>query len=179
LEHSPTLNAPVAYDQLVMASADLMLRDWTGDIVTRRPERIQYGASAFILNPQGHLLLQLRRDNKHWALPGGRQDIGESIAQTCLREVWEETGLRVRIKRLIGVYTDPTQFMIARYGEDEIVQMGNLCFECEVIGGQLTCSSESLEVGFFPLDALPQPLLLTHKIRIQDALTQADQPYIR
>jgi hypothetical protein len=57
--------------------------------------------------------------------------------------------------------------------------MGNLCFECEVIGGQLTCSSESLEVGFFPLDALPQPLLLTHKIRIQDALTQADQPYIR
>jgi ADP-ribose pyrophosphatase YjhB (NUDIX family) len=156
-----------------------LLRDWTGAVVTRRPQRIQYGASAFILNERGHLLLHLRCDNRHWALPGGRQDIGESIAQTCLREVREETGLHVRIKRLIGVYTDPTQFMIARYGDDEIVQMGNLCFECEITGGQLICSPESLEVGFFPLDALPQPLLLTHKIRIQDALTQADRPYIR
>ena len=162
----------------VMAPVNVTLYDWTGAVVTRRPERIQYGASAFILNGQGHLLLQLRRDNRHWAMPGGRQDVGESIAQTCIREVWEETGLHVRIKRLIGVYSDPAQFMIARYG-DEVVQMGNLCFECEIVGGQLTCSPESLDVGFFPLNALPQPLLLTHKIRIQDAMTRAEQPYIR
>jgi 8-oxo-dGTP pyrophosphatase MutT (NUDIX family) len=161
-----------------MTSADVTLYDWTGAPVARWPQRIQYGASAFILNDQGHLLLQLRRDNRHWAMPGGRQDVGESIAQTCIREVWEETGLHVRIKRLIGVYSDPAGFMIARYG-DEVVQMGNLCFECEIVGGQLTCSPESLDIGFFPLDALPQPLLLTHKIRIQDAITKAEQPYIR
>jgi 8-oxo-dGTP pyrophosphatase MutT (NUDIX family) len=162
-----------------MASANPLLYDWTGAAVTCRPERIQYGASAFILNEQGHLLLQLRCDNRHWAMPGGRQDVGESIAQTCLREVWEETGFHVRIKRLIGVYTDPAQFMIARYGNGELVQMGNLCFECEILDGRLACSPESLDVGFFPLDALPQPLLLTHKIRIQDALTRAEQPYVR
>jgi len=162
-----------------MTQAPPLLYDWTGAPLDRLPDRIQYGASAFILNERGYLLLQMRQDNRHWAMPGGRQDIGESIAQTCLREVWEETGLRVRIKRLIGVYTDPTQYLIARYPGGDVVQICSMCFECEIIGGQITISPESVEIGFYPLDALPQPMLLTHKIRIQDALAQSGHPFIR
>lgn len=159
--------------------ASTLYYDWTGAPVDRRPDRIQPSASAFIRDAQGHVLLQLRQDNRHWALPGGRQDVGESITQTCIREVWEETGLRVRIKRLIGVYSDPTQFLVAQYPGGELVQICNLCFECEILGGILTLSPESVEIGFYPPDALPTPLLLTHKIRIQDALADAPQPFLR
>jgi len=162
-----------------MTQSPTLLYDWTGAPLDRPPDRIQYGASAFILNERGHLLLQLRRDNRHWAMPGGRQDVGESIAQTCLREVWEETGLRVRIKRLIGIYTDPTQYLIARYPGGDVVQICNVCFECEIIGGQIAISPESVDIGFYPLDALPVPMLLTHKIRIQDALARAGHPFVR
>ncbi|MCS7056553.1 MAG: NUDIX domain-containing protein [Thermoflexales bacterium] len=153
--------------------------DWTGAPVERLPDRIQTSASAFILDGQGRVLLHLRRDNHHWALPGGRQDVGESITQTCIREVWEETGLHVRVKRLIGVYTDPAQFLVASYPGGELVQICNLCFECEIIGGQIAVSSESIDIGFYPPHALPQPVLLAHKIRIQDALAHAPQPFVR
>ncbi|MCS6846255.1 MAG: NUDIX domain-containing protein [Anaerolineae bacterium] len=162
-----------------MTQSSAILYDWTGAPLDRLPDRIQYGASAFILNERGHLLLQLRQDNRHWAMPGGRQDVGESITQTCVREVWEETGLHVRVTRLIGIYTDPTQFLVARYPSGEVVQICNVCFECEIIGGRVTLSPESVEIGFYPLDALPAPMLLTHKIRIQDALAYAPQPFIR
>ncbi|BCX05114.1 MAG: putative MutT/NUDIX-like protein [Candidatus Roseilinea sp.] len=162
-----------------MTQSSSILYDWTGALLDRPPDRIQYGASAFILNEQGHLLLQLRCDNRHWAMPGGRQDVGESITQTCVREVWEETGLHVRVKRLIGIYTDPTQFLVARYPSGEVVQICNVCFECEIVGGQIALSDESADIGFYPLDALPEPLLLTHKIRIQDALAYAPSPFVR
>ncbi|MFC1465356.1 MAG: NUDIX domain-containing protein [Candidatus Brachytrichaceae bacterium NZ_4S206] len=162
-----------------MTQPSVILYDWTGAPIDRLPDRIQSSASAFILNEQGHVLLQLRQDNHHWALPGGRQDVGESITQTCVREVWEETGLRVRVKRLIGIYSDPTQFLVARYPSGEVVQICNVCFECEIIGGQIAISSESIDIGFYPPDELPEPILLTHKIRIQDALANASQPFLR
>lgn len=162
-----------------MTQPSVILYDWTGAPVDRLPDRIQSSASAFIMNDRGHVLLQLRQDNRHWALPGGRQDVGESITQTCVREVWEETGLHVRVTRLIGIYTDPTQFLVARYPSGEVVQICNVCFECEIIGGRMTLSPESVEIGFYPLDALPAPILPAHKIRIQDALAHALQPFVR
>jgi ADP-ribose pyrophosphatase YjhB (NUDIX family) len=149
-------------------SASPPLRDWTGAIVTSTPTRIQVGTSAYVLNQAGQLLLQKREDNSHWAMPGGRLDAGEDLRACALREVFEETGLRVEIKRLIGVYSDPQQFMIASYS-DGVVQMVNVCFECEVTGGELALSHESTDIGFFDLDALPEPMLLTHTIRIADA----------
>ncbi len=162
-----------------MTQPSSILYDWTGAPLDQLPDRIQYGASAFILDGCGHLLLQLRQDNRHWAMPGGRQDVGESITQTCVREVFEETGFHVRVKRLIGIYSDPTQFLVARYPSGDVVQICNMCFECEIIGGQMVISPESLDIGFYALDALPQPMLITHKIRIQDALANAPHPFIR
>lgn len=162
-----------------MAHTASPIYDWTGALVDQLPKHIQVGASAFILNDQGKLLLQQREDNRHWAMPGGRQDVGESIAQTCTREVWEETGFHVNIKRLIGVYSDPAQFMIARYPDGKVVQMINVCFECTIAGGQMTLSPESVDIGFYDLQALPSPILLTHKIRIEDALAHSSTAFVR
>jgi ADP-ribose pyrophosphatase YjhB (NUDIX family) len=106
-------------------------------------------------------------------------DPGESIAQTCVREVWEETGMRVCVKRLIGVYSDPREFAIATYPDGAMNQLISLSFECEIIGGELTLSHEGTEVGFYPLDALPEPILLTHKLRIEDALRRNAEAIVR
>jgi ADP-ribose pyrophosphatase YjhB (NUDIX family) len=161
-----------------MTASDTPLRDWTGAPVDAMPNKIQAGTSALILNAHGQILLQQREDNQHWAMPGGRLDPGEDLRTCCIREVFEETGLRVEIKRLIGVYSDPRQFMIARYPDGNITQMLNVCFECVIIGGELTLSHESLQLGFFDLDALPEPMLLTHRVRIADA-NSGGEPAVR
>ena len=49
-------------------------------------------ASAVVVDDQGRIVLQRRRDNDNWALPGGVMEIGESIADCARREVREETG---------------------------------------------------------------------------------------
>lgn len=46
------------------------------------------------------------------AYPGGQMEAGESASEACEREVWEETGLKVRATRLLGVYSDPDQLVI-------------------------------------------------------------------
>lgn len=155
------------------------MRDWTGAVVEKLPSTIQPGASAVVFNAQRQLLLQRRADNGHWAMPGGRLDPGEDIQTCAIREVREETGLEVRIVRLVGVYSDPYQHMIARYPNGVVTQLLNLCFECEIVGGVLKLSDESTEIGFFDVAALPQPLLLTHSLRIADALTRSSEPYLR
>src|SRR5581483_5544181 len=59
--------------------------------------------AAVVRAPEGVLLLK-RSDDGRWALPGGAIDPGEAPAQALVREVYEETGLRVRPLRLLGVF---------------------------------------------------------------------------
>ncbi|MEP6984348.1 MAG: NUDIX domain-containing protein, partial [Chloroflexota bacterium] len=76
-----------------------------GDRIGRTAE-LRTGCSAFILDPMGERVLLTRRtDNGRWCLPGGAMEAGESLAETCIREVREETGLEVRILRLVGIYS--------------------------------------------------------------------------
>lgn len=143
------------------------------------PQRVRASVSAFVRDAQGRVLLHRRADNGFWALPGGGVELGESVIEACVREVREETGLEVRVERLIGVYSDPRAYAVATYPNGEVTQFVNLCFACAIVGGELTCSPESTEIGFFALDALPQPLLPAHRLRIEDALRASPQPWIR
>ena len=72
-----------------------------------REGKIRLGCSAAILDEQGKILLTRRADNGQWCLPGGRMEPGESAAEACEREVFEETGSRVRVQRLVCVYSHP------------------------------------------------------------------------
>ncbi|MEU2873768.1 NUDIX domain-containing protein [Streptomyces olivoreticuli] len=101
-------------------------------------------ASAVVLDDAGRLLIIHKTDNDLWALPGGGHDIGETIAETVIREVQEETGVEVEIERLTGVYTDPQHVMA--YDDGEVRQQFTICFRARPTGGALRTSSESKEV---------------------------------
>jgi ADP-ribose pyrophosphatase YjhB (NUDIX family) len=127
------------------------------------------GGSAVVVDAEGRILLQRRSDSGNWALPGGAMDIGETFAQSVVREVKEETGFDVRIERIIGIYSDPGH--VFAYGDGEVRQEFNICLACTIVGGELSVSSESTDVRFFRLDDV-QSLTMHESIRkrIEDYL---------
>ena len=144
-----------------------------------RGAKIRLGASAVIFDEtRTQVLLTRRSDNGMWCLPGGAMDSGESVAEGCEREVFEETGLRVRVKRLIGVYSDPNQLII--YPDGNKVHVVALSFEVEVISGTLGLSNETTEAGFFPIHEIESmPMLGNHAGRVQDALLNLPEAIIK
>ncbi|MGX9349565.1 NUDIX domain-containing protein, partial [Microbacterium sp. KNMS] len=76
-----------------------------------------------------------------WCLPGGRLDPGESAAETCVREVLEETGLRVEVVRLVGLYSNP--HLIIEYADGNRRQIVAAHFLVRVVGGALQLSDET------------------------------------
>ena len=89
---------------------------------------------AVVLNDQGQLLLIHKTDNDLWALPGGGHEIGESIADTVVREVKEETGYDVEVTGISGTYTNPRHVMA--YDDGEVRQQFSICFRARLIGGR-------------------------------------------
>jgi len=124
------------------------------------------------------ILLTRRADNGRWCLPGGHFEPGEDVAEACVREMHEETGLEVRVVRLIGVYSSP--HIVLDYGERGRFQVVALNFEVEAIGGKLGLSDETTEVGFFSMPEIAHlDLLEHHRPRIADAFADGPAACIR
>jgi 8-oxo-dGTP pyrophosphatase MutT (NUDIX family) len=139
---------------------------------------VRPSVSAVIFDGRGRLLLQQRSDGGQWGLPGGSVEIGESVASAVVREVLEETGLTVRPRRIIGVYSDPA-LQVVRYPDGNVWHYVNVCFECERRGGELTTCDETLALDYFSLRRLPRTLLANHRIRIRDAQPRRATAVIR
>ena len=155
------------------------LVDATGAPIHELPDKIRPGTSGVIFNGSGEVLLQKRSDNGWWGLPGGGVDIGESVERCVVREVFEETGLHVTVKRLIGIYSDPKHYSVMSYPGGDSVQYVSACFECEARTGELRISDESTDIGYFAVDSLPDDTLLSSRLRIKDALAHRTVPFIR
>jgi ADP-ribose pyrophosphatase YjhB (NUDIX family) len=110
------------------------------------------GSSAVVVDDEGRILLQRRSDSGNWALPGGAMDIGETLAQSAIREVKEETGFDVRIERIVGIYSDPAH--VFAYSDGEVRQEFSICLACTIVGGSLAVSHESTDVRFVSLAEL-------------------------
>ena len=126
------------------------------------------------------ILLMQRADNGHWGLPGGHVEPGESVSQATVREVLEETGCTVEVERLIGVYSDPARQTVES-SRGSRLQIVNLCFEARVLdeSGRPTTPDETLDMGFFAPDDLPEPFVPIHNIRIEDAVSAGAAAQIR
>ena len=144
-----------------------------------RQGKLRIGCSATIFDEKREkVLLTQRTDNGTWCLPGGGMESGESAAEACEREVWEETGLKVRAKRLIGVYSNPDQLVI--YPDGNKVFMVVMSFEAEIIGGELGLSDETTEVGAFTAEEIAGlDLVEHHRPRIADAFADGRATHIR
>ncbi|MFE3086450.1 NUDIX domain-containing protein [Streptomyces albidoflavus] len=134
--------------------------------------------TAVVQDDAGRLLVIHKTDNDLWALPGGGHDIGERIADTVVREVEEETGIRVQVEGLVGLYTDPDH--VLEYDDGEVRQQFSICFRARPVGGHLRTSSESKEVRW--VDASDLNNLTIHpsmRLRIEHGLDAArTEPYI-
>ncbi len=139
-----------------------------------REGQLRMGCSAVLFDEaREKVLLTQRTDNGRWCLPGGAMEAGESAAEACEREVWEETGLRVRVKRLIGVYSNPDQLVIYPDGNKAFFVVLN--FEVELISGELGLSNETTAFGYYTLkDMESMPMHAQHKMRVEDALLGGD-----
>jgi 8-oxo-dGTP pyrophosphatase MutT (NUDIX family) len=100
------------------------------------------GADALVRDARGRVLLVRRADDGRWAMPGGWVDPGETPEQAVVREVVEETGLRVSAPRLLNTKQRPASV--------------HYSFACELDGGALRTSDESLEVAFVLPDEIDQ-----------------------
>jgi 8-oxo-dGTP pyrophosphatase MutT (NUDIX family) len=141
------------------------------------PNSLVVAASAVVTDELGGILLQRRRDNDLWALPGGGMDMSDSLPGCAVREVKEETGYDIEITGLVGTYTDPRH--VIAYSDGEVRRQFNICFRARIIGGELTISDESTEVRFVDpseLDALP--MHDTQRLRLHHFLENRPAPYL-
>lgn len=123
-------------------------------IVGSRP-LLMVGAAVLVVDSKGNLLLQLRKDNGHWGLPGGSLEVMESLEDTAYRELLEETGLSAQALDFFGLFSGMEFHYIYPHG-DEVYNV-IAAFVCRAYEGELTAQSEEVSaLRFFPLNALPE-----------------------
>jgi len=112
-----------------------------------------------IFDQENKILLCHRRDYDLWNLPGGTMEPGESPWECVLREVKEETGLNVEIKKLIGIYNKPKK--------------NEICFSfiCSIISGSLTLNDEADKLEYFSIKDIPANTSIKQIERMKDALS--------
>jgi 8-oxo-dGTP pyrophosphatase MutT (NUDIX family) len=120
------------------------------------------GAQVAILDGS-RVLLQLRPFPPGWELPGGHVEPDEDPAQTAVREAEEETGLRVNIRGLVGVYS----WSGLRNAADAV-------FLAEVAGGHARWSLESLRTIYVTADGIPRTAFPWCRQRVYDALARSE-----
>lgn len=153
--------------------------DYFNDPNAPAPNSVVPSVTAAIRNDAGDILLIHKIDNDLWALPGGGHDAGESLTDTVVREVQEETGLDVEVVRLVGTYTNPLHVMA--YDDGEVRQQFSLCFEAKWVGGQpREDGSETKEVRWVaPTDLDRLNIHTSMRLRIDHALDETrTQPYL-
>jgi len=130
-------------------------------------------ATAIIPYSQDAILLIKRNTapfKSFWGLPGGRAELGETVEQTIVREVKEETGLDIIVVRKIGEYHE--------LGTHDNVDYDYYpaCFLVKIVGGEIQRQrSEIREVKLFKLSEIPRNLAFVHNDMIRDYLASMDQ----
>jgi 8-oxo-dGTP pyrophosphatase MutT (NUDIX family) len=151
--------------------------DFYDDPNAPQATRIVPGAQILVTDDQGRVLLQRRADSGNWSAPGGTMDVGETLAQTAVREVREETGLDVEVTGLLGLYTDPRH--VIAYSDGEVRQEFVVAFTGRVTGGELQISDESTELRWVPLDETPTlPMHETARLRLRHLMEHQPAPYL-
>ncbi|MFF8566921.1 NUDIX hydrolase [Streptomyces albidoflavus] len=119
-----------------------------------------------VIRNDGRVLTIKRADNGTWEPPGGVLDLTESPEEGVRREVYEETGIRVRVERLTGVYKNTARGILA------------LVFRCHPEGGHERLSDESTAVTWLTPAEVVDRMAEVYAVRVTDALLEGE-PRVR
>jgi 8-oxo-dGTP pyrophosphatase MutT (NUDIX family) len=136
------------------AEAEAEYEEWAADVGrgARGYVTPKVAVGAVVGNDRGEILLGQRSDTGEWFYPVGWADVGYSPSEVAVKEAMEETGIDVTPLRLIAV------FDALRLGFSSL-SFYSLLFHCKMVGGELRGHPlETLDVGWFSPDALPEPL---------------------
>lgn len=143
-------------------------------------EKLLLPSAAAAVVHDGRVLLVMHRTLGTWHLPGGFQDLGESIRQTAERELREETGLELRSGPLVSVLTSPEWDV--HYPNGDAVQSFELSFLMSGYVPGMQCISDEREIvacDWFSLDRLPEELAPCCRRKCQDLKAFDGTPFIR
>jgi ADP-ribose pyrophosphatase YjhB (NUDIX family) len=151
--------------------------DYYHDPNAPKANSIVVAVTAFVQDEQGRILMIRRTDNDLYAIPGGGQEIGETITQTVVREVKEETGIDVEVTGLIGIYSDPAH--VIAFTDGEVRQEFSICFRARPVGGELATSNESGEVLWVEPEGLERfDIHPSIRLRIRDGVADRAAPHL-
>ncbi|MFB7331341.1 NUDIX domain-containing protein [Streptomyces adustus] len=110
------------------------------------------GVTALVFDDAGRVLLGRRSDTGKWSVIGGIPEPGEQPAACAVREVEEETAVRCVVERVVLVQA----LTPVTYANGDMCQYMDITFRCRAVGGEARVNDdESLDVGWFEVDALP------------------------
>ncbi len=138
------------------------------------------GSAAIILNDDHQVLLIQRADNGKWSYPGGYMDLGESAAETAIREGYEESGVMCEPEHLVGVHTGPDHQVT--YANGDQTQFAGAVFRCRYVSGEPRPDGiETLQACWFPADprALPEPMHPRVRQRLLEVLSDRPEAYFQ
>lgn len=123
-----------------------------------------------LIERDGSLLLECRKDCERWSLIGGGVQVNESLDGALAREVWEETGLTVAGSTLFGTFSDPSR--VIEYPDGNVLRIVTLAYKVAAVGWEdLRCSAESVELKLFSRQELAGiDIVETHRHIVEDYL---------
>ena len=131
-------------------------------------------AGCIIFDEHGRLLLQKRSDCEKWGFLGGMVEFGESVEETAVREIKEESGLEVEITSLYGVYSK----YFAEYTNGDKAQPIVHLFKAKIIGGKLIDQNdETLALKYFDLEDIPPLFCKQHQDALDDIIAGREYVY--
>ena len=118
--------------------------EYWNDPVAPKPNSLVPACGILAVDDLGRVLLQRRRDTGQWAIPMGKQELGETPSQCAIRETQEETGVLTEITGILGVYSDPGH--IVAYTDGEIRQEWELILLGRPVSGSPAVNDEASDV---------------------------------
>ncbi|MCU9613081.1 NUDIX domain-containing protein [Caldibacillus lycopersici] len=134
-------------------------------VPTFTPPKHIVSAATIVLNEKKEILL-IKGPKRGWEMPGGQVEEGESLKDAAIRETKEESGIDIEVIKFCGIFQNVSKSIC------------NTLFLGKPIGGEFATSSESLEVGYFPIEqALEMVTIGNFRQRIEYCLDESKHPF--
>lgn len=123
--------------------------------------------AGIVVRDDGRILVIQRQDNSHWEPPGGVLELKETFQQGVQREVEEETGVRVQVEHLTGIYKNMDKGVVA------------LVFRCSPESGAAERTDEARAIEWIAPNEVDSRMTNAYAVRFHDALNYKSQPRLR